>query len=217
MPYKVIVFDFDDTLVQTRAIRYEAAKYTAKHFYNLKISDSTIDKYWGLPFRDLIKALFNDVDSFENIAQHYKEIIHLFPLKKFDDAVATLERLSNKYILTMVSSSTKELIKRGFMDVGISYDIFAYIQASEDSDHHKPDGKVFDSLKNFLNKKGIKYSEAIYIGDSLDDYIAAKNADIDFLGVARFDKREKEFEENNAKYVKNLREITQYLKTLINE
>jgi len=213
MSYKAIIFDFDDTLVQTRAIRYEAAIYTAKQFYDLEITDSTIDKYWGLPFRDLIKALFGDIDSFENIVLHYKEIIHLFPLKKFDDATATLESLSKNHILAMVSSSTKDLIKRGFMDVGISYDIFSYIQASEDSEYHKPDAKVFDPLKIFLNSKGIKYSEVIYIGDSLDDYIAAKNAGIDFLGVARFDKRENEFKKDKAEYVLTLSQIAEYLET----
>lgn len=205
--YKVIIFDFDETLVQTKDVRYEAAKYTAKEFYGLDISNSTIDKYWGLPFRDLIKALFKDIDTFENIANNYKSIIHLFALRPFDDAFDTLQKLNKDYILGIVSSSTQTLIDSGLKDVGLPKNFFKYIQASENSIAHKPDGAVFDPLKDFLKGLNIKNSEVIYVGDSLDDFIAANNADIDFLGIARSEKRIEEFTLNKANFVKSLSEI----------
>lgn len=213
MAYKAIIFDFDDTLVETKSIRYEAAIYTAKHFYNLELTNSIIDKYWGLPFRALVKALFKNVDSFENIFNNYKSITHLFPLKRFDDAIATLDGLSKEYILALVSASTHELIKSGFKDVGISEEIFEYVQASEDSEYHKPDPKVFDPIKIFLDNKGININEVIYVGDSLGDYFAAKNAGIGFLGIARSKVRIDEFKKNKAEYVLTLSQIAEYLET----
>lgn len=42
---KVVLFDFDDTLVKTKEVRYEAIKEAGRKFYKLTISDKDIDTH----------------------------------------------------------------------------------------------------------------------------------------------------------------------------
>jgi beta-phosphoglucomutase-like phosphatase (HAD superfamily) len=41
--FKAVLFDMDDTLIQTKVAKYGAHKHTAKHFYNRVLEDSDID------------------------------------------------------------------------------------------------------------------------------------------------------------------------------
>ena len=67
MNLKAVIFDFDDTLVQTKPVRYGTMKEVGKTFYNQDITDQEIDKYWGRSFPELIKALIHNDDSAETM------------------------------------------------------------------------------------------------------------------------------------------------------
>ena len=50
------------------------------------------------------------------------------------------------------------------------------IQASGESEHHKPDPRVFDALIQVLQGSSIDKNEILYVGDSLSDLYAARDA-----------------------------------------
>ena len=87
MSYKAIVFDYDDTLVLTKTSKWDAIKGTARRFYNLNISNEGIEKYWGKPFQEMLTNVFNHVDTYENLSQHYSLVSQEFPMQEVDDAV----------------------------------------------------------------------------------------------------------------------------------
>lgn len=211
MKYKAILFDFDDTLVQTKKIRYEALKYTAKTFYTLTITDEDIDRYWGKPFHVMMDGVFNSVDTTENLSANYKSILHLYPNLPFEDTLTTLDSLSNQYILGLISSSVRELITSGLKDVGISPDLFKYIQTSDEIEYHKPDPRVFNPVKDYLLKQSIKESEVLYVGDTLDDYISSRDAGFGFIGIAGRTTDSSIFKDNGAEYVDSLAELLKRL------
>lgn len=208
---KMVVFDFDDTLVQTKSIRYEALKYTGKHFYNLNITSSDIDRYWGKPFYEMMEGVFNKVESGEQIANKYKSILHLYPNQPFFDTVSTLKMLKVKYKLALVSSSVRDLVFSGMENVGIPSDTFDFIQTSDQVKYHKPDSRVFTPLIEFMRINLIEKDEALYVGDSVDDFISSTGAGLKFIGIAGRTTSKVVFDENGAVSVTSLSGICELL------
>lgn len=54
---KAILFDYDDTLVQTMASKWDALRETGNRFYKLNITDDHIKQFWGKPYEEMIKGV----------------------------------------------------------------------------------------------------------------------------------------------------------------
>jgi beta-phosphoglucomutase-like phosphatase (HAD superfamily) len=64
MKYKAVLFDFDDTLVESRRMKWDHHKFAAKYFYNLDLTDDDIKEHWGKPMAELLRLLsFGQGDS----------------------------------------------------------------------------------------------------------------------------------------------------------
>lgn len=53
---KVIIFDFDDTLIGTFEARKDALIHTANKYYQLKLTEDDVRRHWGLPMFDYFSA-----------------------------------------------------------------------------------------------------------------------------------------------------------------
>jgi len=203
---KLIAFDFDDTLVQTKVIRYEALKFTGKSFYNIQITNQDIDKYWGLPFSEMMNGVFNRIEDSSEIIKKYKSILHKFPNKSFPDTKKVLQLLKKDYQLALISSSVRDLILSGLKDVNLSESIFDFIQTSDQIEYHKPDPRVFDPLIKYIGRR-FERSEVLYIGDTIDDYKSSKSAGFQFIGIANRTTPKRLMDENNITSVFTLSEM----------
>jgi len=209
---KAILFDFDDTLVKTIETKINALQYTGKKYYNLDLTDRDIKKHWGKPFRSLMKAVFKNVDRTEKIIEKYTIERKKFPSPPHDNAVKVLRELSKKYLLGIVTSHTKRFIIKDLKIADIPKDLFFLIQTEEETSAHKPDPKVFDLTIKRLKKRGILKSSIVYIGDSLLDFFAARDAGIRFYGLAGRTTTKKQFKQVGSKTIKNLFELIDILK-----
>lgn len=57
------------------------------------------------------------------------------------------------------------------------------IVTGDDTEYHKPDPRVFDSIFTELANMNIYENHSIYVGDSLSDYESAKNRGVEFYAV----------------------------------
>jgi phosphoglycolate phosphatase len=102
---KAIIFDYDETLVQTLDARIQAYIELAKTQYHFELKEETIRKAFGLPYEEFIKILFGEVDTIENIIANYQKITPNFPNKAYPQAVETVNKLLTKYLVGIVSGS----------------------------------------------------------------------------------------------------------------
>lgn len=58
-----------------------------------------------------------------------------------------------------------------------------YTQTADDTEHHKPDPRVFIPTLKWLKDQDIEPAEVVYVGDGLHDMKAALGVGFDFLGV----------------------------------
>ncbi|OGM31050.1 hypothetical protein A2630_00040 [Candidatus Woesebacteria bacterium RIFCSPHIGHO2_01_FULL_44_10] len=202
---KTIIFDYDDTLVKTRQSKWDALKETAKRYYNLDVDEEHIRQYWGRPFQEMLTGTFKKVDSYENLQKHYFSVTNEFPMRAHADSVKTVNKLLKNYLVGILTASNRKLVTDDLTMLGFPIKKFFYIQTAEDTNVHKPDPKVFDPILAKLNKYKIRRSNIFYIGDSIKDYLAARGAGLNFIGITHGTTTSKEFENEGIKYVNSLK------------
>jgi HAD superfamily hydrolase (TIGR01549 family) len=212
MNIKAILFDSDDTLVQTKNVRVKAVIYWAKKFYDLDYTAEQILAYWGLTFTGFISALVQGKDSFEKASANYYKILPEFPAQQYPGTTKALKELAQKYSLGILSSSSHALILSDMKSAGIPVQVFDYIQGEEDSLFHKPDPRVFESAIEFFKHQGINVAEVLYVGDAMHDYSSSKVAGLNFVGLLDRTVTAKAWQEAGANYVKEIGDIAEFLK-----
>lgn len=183
---KAIISDWDDTKVSTFRTCIKLYADFANR-YSLRIPSSIeIVSHWGKPIDTITQSLWPDTDyadlksNFWNYAKTTKFIVKPFP--GVNESIITLKEKG--FMLGIVSSSSTKIILETITKFcTFSPDIYAFIQTSDDIPFHKPNPKVFDLPIKYMQKKGISVQETIYVGDSINDYFAARDSGIDFYGV----------------------------------
>lgn len=199
---KLIVFDFDDTLVKTTQCKWQALKETAKKKYALEITDNDIKLHWGKPFELMLTEVFKNIDNFENLNNQYKAITKEHPMFAHKGATKLVNFLINKnYKVAILTSSSRDHVLEDLKHAGFDISKFFRIYTSEDSEFHKPDSRVFNNLLEDCLKVGTTKEEVLYIGDSIKDHIASKNAKINFIGVLQGMNTHEEFVRVKAVFV----------------
>lgn len=180
---KFVLFDFDDTLVNTISTKWAQHKHVAQVCYGIQLRDDDIARLWGRPLREYLASIFETDDieaAINNNAVHEAR----FPKTLFDASIDVLDALKhNNLFVGIVTANGIKNLEHDMRVVGISKDMFDYIQTEEDTIYHKPDGRVFDPVCDLLADLNIPPEEVLYIGDALHDYRAATEAGFKFLGV----------------------------------
>ena len=197
---KAIIFDFDDTLVRYKDINVKCHQSAAKEL-KLKVpSKEELLSFSGKPWDKMIKSIWKGIDlkKFKKVYYKYANKLPRLPIKGIPE---TLKYLKNKdYKLFILSSKSKDKIISILKQVKIPLDYFTYIFGCEDIKLHKPSGEAFDV---FLNKFNYSKKDVVYVGDSITDLEAAKNANIPFIGVLTGQCNRPIFLNNNIKTIIN--------------
>ncbi len=201
---KAVFFDHDDTLVEAMKAKWAQHKYIARKFYGKKLTDDELRVHWGAPLSSLLKLLYGthhlDIAMSYNIA-----IRDRFPKLLFKDTLSTMKflRKAGKKVGIVTATSLSSL-QNDFETLGISKQLFDYIQTEDDTIFHKPDPRVFEPTLQWLAKHRIRPSEVVYVGDHLKDLIAAKGAGLHFIGVSTGVISAAEFAKHRALHVPSL-------------
>ena len=207
--YKAGIFDFDDTLVETRLIKWAHHKAVAKKFYNIDLQEETLFKHWGKPFPILLQELYQNSDTLENMIKANTSVRSDFRKKVYPGSVnAVTKLLDNGIKIGLLSAAASQFIIEDLKKLNFPLDRFSVIQGPNDTSVHKPDPQVFSPLLDKFGKEGMKKEEIVYVGDSLMDLQAAHGAGIDFIAVTTGLYSEADFKKHGAKVIlKDIREI----------
>lgn len=211
-PYQAIIFDLDDTLVQTHAVKWAHHKAVAKEFYQRDLSNEALAQHWGKPFDTMIVALHNGADSLENLRASYVSINHRFPKTVQAGALITVTSLlKSGYRLGVLSAMNRDAVIADLTELGFPVEQFLFIQGADDTAVHKPDPAVFTPALVKLAKLGIAPSRTLYVGDALADFYAARDAGLGFIGVTTGLVSPAEFTGAGAKFISNLTSLLELL------
>lgn len=86
------------------------------------------------------------------------------------------------------------------------------MQTEEDTAFHKPDPGVFELALFWLAQEGIQPHEVLYVGDHLNDMIAAQGSGIKFIGVGTGLISIEKFQEYQVKGIDQLLDLLDVLR-----
>lgn len=183
MKYQAVIFDFDDTLVKTREVKWQQHKAVAKQFYGIDLHEDVLAAQWGKPYDEVLRHIYENADTIENMRAAKLSLEDQFPIVAQEGVIEMIKRLQKKQVpLSILSSSLHDLVVNDLRRLGFPIEAFFMIQGSESTTTHKPDPAVFEPILSGLKQKGIS-EHIVYVGDSLSDYQAAKAAGLDFIAV----------------------------------
>lgn len=181
MDYRFVIFDFDDTIVRTKEAKWAQHKFVAKQEFGKELSDKVLAEHWGKPYNQTLLEYYDktaDPNELHKVKMLYE---HLFPVTLCEGFLDVLNYLLKQHIqVGILSSSLTSLVIDDLQRLGIDLSIFTLIHGYDKSNYHKPDPRVFDS---FLSNIEHPRDTLVYVGNDSKDCIAAKRAEINFIGV----------------------------------
>lgn len=204
----VCIFDFDGTLVDSMGSFANLAAELIEASYGVPSSKAREDylRTSGLPFFEQLESLFPGDPQNQKVAASFEERKRISYLRStfFQEVPEAIGQLKNLDILTVVSSNNGQEIVEDFLENCPSpkpaFDLVL--------GYREGFGKGPAHFKWILGHFGISISEAVFVGDSLQDAKKAQNFGVDFVGrVGTFSRRQ--FQENfpQVPVVEDLREL----------
>ncbi|MBO4339870.1 MAG: HAD family hydrolase [Bacteroidales bacterium] len=165
---KLIIFDFDGTLADTRELIVRTNQEAMRRLRYPVASEAAIVATIGLPLKESILALFPDLPEEEIPVwiRVYREVFEslksqIVPVL-FPHVRETLSLLHSRGLILSVASSRGTESLNGFLkDMGIAPYI-SYVLGADDVAHPKPHP---EPVLKTLNDLSVNASEALVVGD----------------------------------------------------
>ncbi|MBQ7349455.1 MAG: HAD-IA family hydrolase [Bacteroides sp.] len=205
MKMKLIIFDFDGTLADTRQLIVETMQQTIQALELTPCTDEQCASMIGLPLKQAFIELIPMSDEMgDRCVDTYRRIFNennaLYVIPTFPNVIDTLFRLSAEgYILTIASSrSRKSLLD--FVHTMHLEEIFSYILGADDVIHAKPHPEpVLRTLEAF----DCSPEEALVVGDMKYDIEMGRRAGTRTCGVTYGNGSPQDLREARADFIVN--------------
>ncbi len=209
----VILFDLDGTLLDTEPAILESyrrlfAKYRTEAEFDRKKQLEVL----GPALREMFPKFFPDQDV-DKLIEEYRQINHeihpefVKPMKHVKELIEELKK--EGYKLGIVSTKKQDTVRYGLSLFGME-EAFDVILGEGDVEKGKPapDG-IFQACR-CLNEG---HDNCIYVGDSVTDIEAAKNAGVYSIGyLFNPERREKLIQAKPNRIIEDLAEIKEIIK-----
>lgn len=180
---KAVVVDLDDTLCLTEEICFEMENEILLEIGQKLMSREIHISTWGRPLYEAIhvRSPGVDLDKFKRL---YLPTINEYTQAGKLDAIPqeNLEALDQliglgKFVMILTSRTHEELQHLLEPDHLLAERVKAFYYR-DNMQFHKPDPRAFDEL---LSDHNLSTANAVYIGDSVSDAVAAKEAGLHFV------------------------------------
>lgn len=171
-----VIFDWDDTIVDTWQVVRSAINATLAHFGHDAWTEDEARKRIGPPARVLFTGLFGE-DKWQEADSVYIEAYKsniTAHIRLHDGARETLDMLKTAGIpMAVVSTKRGGLLRTEAAQLGLD-GYFTNMVGAGDAPHDKPHA---DAVHFGLQNCGVKPSKnVLFVGDSVTDMITAENA-----------------------------------------
>ena len=204
MKTKLIIFDFDGTLCDTRRNIIIAFRATMERLGLDMRDEETCGATIGLTLRDGFKSMYPALDNaaIDNCVDTYRQIFaerrkELMP-DLFPNVKETLEELHRRgHRFTIASSRLTDSLLL-FMRHHSIEGLFEYVVGSDSVENHKPHP---EPVVKTLNALDVAPSEAIVVGDMPVDVLMAHNAEVRAIAVEYGNATRAELTESQAEWI----------------
>ncbi len=192
---KAVLFDMDGVLIDSHDAWFYVFNKSLDKFERKQVNVEEFDKcVWAKAFDKVCRQYFSvpllDVRKYyQEVYPDYRERLRIMP-----NAKEALSELKSRGLKLAVVSNTQEVIaKKTLQDIGI-IQFFGLILGGDNIKNGKPEP---DILYKALELMKLNKDEVLFIGDTIWDKMAAKKANIKFVG----------FRQDGDKRISSLKEL----------
>lgn len=186
MNIKLIIFDFDGTIVDTQKTiivsKQETLRQMGLNVASEQACADTIGMSAKIGFQKLCPGLSDDMIDLcmKKYREIFNEIKKIVPPVLFPNMIETLNKLKEKEIVCTIATSRgrKSLIE--FLESMNIAQYFSYLLAAEDTTQLKPNA---EPVKKTLNDLSYNVENTLVVGDMPFDILMGKNAGAYTCGV----------------------------------
>ena len=208
--FDTILFDNDGTLLDTRELIDKSFIHTFEKFRpDHQLTEEELDSFFGPTLYQTFSKFGESEDEIQKMIKYYREFNepnHDIYAKLFPGAKELLKKLNKKgYKIGVVSSKKNQLLAHGLEHFGL-LEYVDIVVGADDVLNHKPAPDSLLFAKEKLNGKNV-----LYVGDTLNDILAAKNAKMKSVGVLYIKHPEIMLEAKPDYVISNLTELLKVL------
>ena len=214
---KAIIFDMDGLMIDSERVTFECYQERLKDM-NLTMDEKFYKTLLGKPIKGIYQRFYDVYGNdfpIENVIQDVHQLMaerfetEGVPVKK--GLVELLHYLKdNNYKTIVATSSNRDRVDKILAQAKITK-FFDDSICGDEVTKGKPNPEVF--LKS-CQKLGVNVDEAIVLEDSEAGIQASYDANIKVICIPDMKYPEKQYEEKTFKILKDLTEVTAYLKSL---
>jgi len=185
---KLLVFDLDGTLVDSKADLTKSINAMLRHYQRPELPEEVIGSYVGDGAPMLVRRALGDPqdehfvqDALKFFMTFYREhkLDHTYVYDGVMEALQAL-RASNPGLKMAVLSNKPVMPSRGICDGLNLSEFFVQIYGGNSFETKKPDP---EGALTLLDEAAVRPEESVMIGDSQNDVLTAQNAGMWSLGV----------------------------------
>lgn len=214
---KAIIFDMDGLMIDSERVTFECYQEILKGM-NLTMDEEFYKTLLGKPLKGIYQRFYDVYGNDFPIEDVIKDV-HALMAKRFETegvSIKTglkslLEYLKeNNYKTIVATSSNRDRVDTILSQAQIT-DYFDDSICGDEVTKGKPNPEVF--LKS-CQKLGVNVDEAIVLEDSEAGIQASYDAGVKVICIPDMKYPEKQYEEKTFKILKDLNDVTEYLKSL---
>lgn len=202
---KMIIFDLDDTLVDTYNNEWKRVKKSAFMVYKIRLKKSEFTKYYGISNFTLQMSKMLNKDKIEEFINCFKSLIKEIKYRQIIKNKEIYKLKEKKIIIGIISNSRREKAKlKMSRDLENLFDFVYYV---EDLEEAKPNAKIIEKV---LKEYNVFPEECCIVGDSKCDYDFAINGKTKFVKV----------DTGNSKRMENVtdyKNVNKFIRSFIRE
>lgn len=203
-----VVFDLDDTLLNSREAKWKHHKAVAARYFGVEVTDDDLVRHWGRPFDELITVLYRSSAPLRELKAANQSLEAEFPKTAMDSAVDLVEQLLHRGVpLGVVTSANTAAAVADLTRTGFPVERLSFVHGADVTGAHKPDPRVFDLARDALRVRNVPAAGTVYVGDALIDMAAAVGAGWGFVAVTTGLAKGEQFEREGVEWVDSLAEL----------
>lgn len=204
MDIRLIIFDFDGTLGDTRRNVVTTMQQTLEELHLPERSEEACAATIGIPLEGCFRQLLPDtseeiiqqcVVTYRRIFEINKECMRPQPFPHVAETLAELHRRGIR--MTVATSRGLASVKDLLTGMGLIW-YFDYLLGADSVTKHKPDP---EPVLQTLSATGFKASQTLVVGDMNVDILMGSRAGCKTCGVTYGNGTRKELEESDADYI----------------
>jgi len=223
---KVLIFDWDGTLLNSTEGGYTKVEHTLE-VLGLKLPPREfLKKHWGMKADKLVDLILQTIGSnnvsYDNFCEVYDLINEEYP--SIEETYECLIHLKSfNYKVGLITSRISDSWLKSCEITNFNGNCFDFTQTATHFYHHKPSGRVFGPLLNWIKRYDLTPSDVVYFGDTVTYDLKATQESIppiDFIGVVSGVNSRNDFLEagvHPSRIINSCEEVSIFLNRLIQQ